>query len=45
MNDSGQNLLVETPNLVIKAMPSPISTREAPQLGAWRLSVSTGLNT
>ena len=33
MNGSGQNL-VETPNLAIKAAPSPMPTREAPQLGA-----------
>ena len=34
MNDSGQNVMVETPNLAIKEMPSPMPTREAPELGA-----------
>jgi aquaporin Z len=34
MNGSGQNLTVETPNLAIKAMPSPMPTPEAPELGA-----------
>ena len=35
MNGSGQNLTVETPNLAIREMPSPMPTREAPQLGAF----------
>jgi len=34
MNDSGQNLMVETPNLAIKEMPFPMPTCEAPELGA-----------
>jgi len=35
MNGSGQNLMVETPNLAIKTMPSPVLAREVPQLGAF----------
>ncbi|HXZ34147.1 MAG TPA: aquaporin [Terriglobales bacterium] len=34
MNGTGQNLVVETPNLAIKTVPSLMPTREAPQLGA-----------
>src|SRR5262249_1534184 len=34
MNGSGQNLVVETPNLAINAMSSLMPMREAPQLGA-----------